>query len=89
MKEVRIAESKDETKVGDRVLVENFKLANLWMSRRQQKQRVRGGVKRLALCGGDATHGSMFHRAPAVSAAVRSRLVGRICIFRVTWGTRK
>ena len=29
MKEVRIAESKDETKVGDRVLVENFKAGEL------------------------------------------------------------
>src|SRR5487761_282707 len=46
--EFRLEESKDETKTGDRVLVDGFA----------------GGVKRWHYRGGDASHGSMFHRAP-------------------------
>ena len=65
LREVRIAESKDETKVGDRVLVENFKAGELVDVTGVSKGRgFAGGVKRWHYAGGDATHGSMFHRAP-------------------------
>jgi len=71
LQEVRIEESKDETKVGDRVLVENFKAGELVDVSGVTRQRLCGGVKRWHYRGGDATHGSMFHRAPAALAAVR------------------
>ena len=65
LQEVRIGESKDETKVGDRVLVENFKAGELVDVRGVSKGRgFAGGVKRWHYAGGDATHGSMFHPAP-------------------------
>ena len=65
LKEVRIQESKDETKVGDRVLVESFKAGELVDVTGVSKGRgFAGGVKRWHYAGGDATHGSMFHRAP-------------------------
>src|SRR6201981_3363064 len=65
LQEVRIGESKDETKVGDRVLVENFKAGELVDVSGVSKGRgFAGGVKRWHYAGGDAPHGSMFHRAP-------------------------
>jgi large subunit ribosomal protein L3 len=65
LREVRLPESKDETKVGDRVLVENFKAGELVDITGVSKGRgFAGGVKRWHYAGGDATHGSMFHRAP-------------------------
>ena len=65
LKEVRLPESKDETKVGDRVLVDNFKAGELVDITGVSKGRgFAGGVKRWHYAGGDATHGSMFHRAP-------------------------
>ena len=65
LKEVRIEESKDETKVGDRVLVENFKAGELVdVSGVSKGKGFQGGVKRWHYAGGDNTHGSMFHRAP-------------------------
>jgi large subunit ribosomal protein L3 len=65
LQEVRIEESKDETKVGDRVLVENFKTGELVdVSGVSKGKGFQGGVKRWHYAGGDATHGSMFHRAP-------------------------
>jgi large subunit ribosomal protein L3 len=65
LREVRLADSKDETKVGDRVLVENFKAGELVDVSGVSKGRgFAGGVKRWHYAGGDATHGSMFHRAP-------------------------
>jgi large subunit ribosomal protein L3 len=65
LREVRIVESKDETKVGDRVLVENFKPGELVDVTGVSKGKgFAGGVKRWHYAGGDATHGSMFHRAP-------------------------
>jgi large subunit ribosomal protein L3 len=58
-------ESKDETKVGDRMLVENFKAGELVdVSGVSKGKGFQGGVKRWHYAGGDATHGSMFHRAP-------------------------
>jgi len=65
LREVRLPESKDETKVGDRVLVENFKAGELVDISGVSKGRgFAGGVKRWHYAGGDSTHGSMFHRAP-------------------------
>ncbi len=65
LREVRLPESKDETKVGDRVLVESFKAGELVDVTGVSKGRgFAGGVKRWHYAGGDATHGSMFHRAP-------------------------
>src|SRR5256885_15301471 len=65
MREVRLEESKDETKVGDRVLVESFKAGELVDIGGVSKGKgFAGGVKRWHYAGGDATHGSMFHRAP-------------------------
>src|SRR6266481_1391653 len=65
LQEVRIEESKDETKVGDRVLVESFKTGELVdVSGVSKGKGFAGGVKRWHYAGGDATHGSMHHRAP-------------------------
>jgi large subunit ribosomal protein L3 len=65
LREVRIEESKDETKVGDRVLVENFKAGELVDVRGVTKGKgFQGGVKRWHYGGGDGSHGSMHHRAP-------------------------
>jgi len=65
MREVRLGESKDETKVGDRVLVDGFKPGELVdVSGVSKGKGFAGGVKRWHYAGGDATHGSMFHRAP-------------------------
>ena len=63
--EVGLGESQDETKVGDRVLVENFKPGELVdVSGVSKGKGFQGGVKRWHYRGGDSTHGSMFHRAP-------------------------
>src|SRR5258708_33220967 len=65
LQEVGIEESKDETKVGDRVLVENLKTGELVDGSGVSKGKgFQGGVKRWHYRGGDATHGSMHHRAP-------------------------
>src|SRR5271155_3371433 len=58
MREVRLPESKDETKVGDRVLVESFKAGELVDVTGVSKGRgFAGGVKGRHYAGGDATHG--------------------------------
>ena len=63
--EFRIEESKDETKAGDRVLVDRFTVGELVDVAGISKGRgFAGGVKRWHYRGGDASHGSMFHRAP-------------------------
>ena len=63
--EFRIEESKDETKAGDRVLVDRFQVGELVDVAGISKGRgFAGGVKRWHYRGGDNTHGSMFHRAP-------------------------
>ena len=65
LREVRLEESKDETKVGDRVLVDRFAPGELVDVTGVSKGKgFQGGVKRWHYRGGDATHGSMFHRAP-------------------------
>ena len=54
-----------ETKVGDKVLVDGFALNSYVDVIGVSKGRgFAGGVKRHHYRGGDASHGSMFHRAP-------------------------
>jgi len=65
LREVRLEESGDETKVGDRVLVDRFTPGELVdVSGVSKGKGFQGGVKRWHFRGGDETHGSMFHRAP-------------------------
>jgi large subunit ribosomal protein L3 len=65
LREVRIEDSKDETKAGDRVLVDRFKVGEyVDVTGVSKGKGFQGGVKRWHYRGGDATHGSMFHRAP-------------------------
>ncbi len=63
--EVRLEESPEETKAGDRVLVDRFAVGEFVDVTGVSKGKgFQGGVKRWHYRGGDATHGSMFHRAP-------------------------
>src|SRR6202167_1655733 len=63
--EVRIEDSKDETKAGDRVLVDGFQVGEyVDVSGVSKGKGFQRGVKRWHFRGGDASHGSMFHRAP-------------------------
>lgn len=65
LREIRVEDSKDESKAGDRVLVDGFKVGEYVDVTGVSKGRgFQGGVKRWHYRGGDATHGSMFHRAP-------------------------
>jgi large subunit ribosomal protein L3 len=65
LREIRLDESNDDTKVGDRVLVDRFAPGE-WVDVTgvSKGKGFQGGVKRWHYRGGDATHGSMFHRAP-------------------------
>jgi len=59
------SDSKEESKTGDRVLVDSFATGELVDVIGVSKGRgFAGGVKRWHYRGGDASHGSMFHRAP-------------------------
>ncbi|MGA8230989.1 MAG: 50S ribosomal protein L3 [Candidatus Acidiferrales bacterium] len=63
--EFRLDDSKEETKAGDRVLVDGFTVGEyVDVSGITKGRGFAGGVKRWHYAGGDATHGSMFHRAP-------------------------
>jgi len=65
LREIRVDESTDDSKVGDRVLVDRFAPGELVDVTGVSKGKgFQGGVKRWHYRGGDATHGSMFHRAP-------------------------
>ena len=65
LREFRLEESADETKVGDRVLVDGFAPGEFVDVTGVSKGKgFQGGVKRWHFRGGDETHGSMFHRAP-------------------------
>src|SRR6202051_2107809 len=65
LREFRLEESADETKVGDRVLVDRFAEGELVDVTGVSKGKgFAGGVKRWHFRGGDSTHGSMHHRAP-------------------------
>ena len=63
--EVRLEDSADETKIGDRVLVDRFAPGELVdVTGISKGKGFAGGVKRWHYRGGDETHGSMHHRAP-------------------------
>jgi large subunit ribosomal protein L3 len=63
--EVRLESSGDETKVGDRVLVDRFAPGEFVdVTGISKGKGFAGGVKRWHYRGGDETHGSMHHRAP-------------------------
>jgi len=65
VREVAIEDSKDEMKAGDRVLVDGFKVGEyVDVTGVSKGKGFQGGVKRWHYRGGDASHGSMFHRAP-------------------------
>ncbi len=65
LREVRVDDSGDETKPGDRVLVDRFQPGEyVDITGVSKGKGFQGGVKRWHYRGGDATHGSMFHRAP-------------------------
>jgi large subunit ribosomal protein L3 len=65
LREIRLDESNDDSKAGDRVLVDRFAPGELVDVTGVSKGKgFQGGVKRWHYRGGDATHGSMFHRAP-------------------------
>ena len=65
VREVRLEEAAAETKPGDRVLVDSFQIGEyVDVSGVSKGRGFQGGVKRWHYRGGDATHGSMFHRAP-------------------------
>jgi large subunit ribosomal protein L3 len=65
LREIRLEESADETKAGDRVLVDGFAPGELVDVTGVSKGKgFQGGVKRWHYRGGEETHGSMFHRAP-------------------------
>ncbi len=65
LREVRVEESAEEVKVGDRVLADRFRVGDYVDVTGVSKGRgFQGGVKRWHYRGGAATHGSMFHRAP-------------------------
>jgi len=65
LRELRLDEGTEETKVGDRVLVDGFAPGDVVDVCGVSKGKgFQGGVKRWHYRGGDATHGSMFHRAP-------------------------
>ena len=65
VREVRLEDGAEDTKVGDRVLVDRFAVGEAVDVTGVSKGRgFQGGVKRWHYRGGDATHGSMFHRAP-------------------------
>lgn len=65
LREVPIEDAAEETKPGDRVLVDGFAAGERVDVVGVSKGRgFQGGVKRWHYRGGDASHGSMFHRAP-------------------------
>ena len=65
LREIRLDESADDSKAGDRVLVDRFAPGEyVDVTGVSKGKGFQGGVKRWHFAGGDATHGSMFHRAP-------------------------
>jgi large subunit ribosomal protein L3 len=64
-REIRLRPGDDDLKTGDRILVNEFKPSDKVDVVGTSKGRgFAGVVKRHGFHGGDATHGSMFHRAP-------------------------
>jgi large subunit ribosomal protein L3 len=65
LREFRLGETENDTKVGDRVLVDGFAVGEFVDVTGISKGRgFQGGVKRWHFRGGPKSHGSMFHRAP-------------------------
>jgi large subunit ribosomal protein L3 len=65
LRELPLGEGSDDVKAGDRVLVDQFKPKDMVDVIGISKGRgFAGVVKRHHFRGGEATHGSMFHRAP-------------------------
>jgi large subunit ribosomal protein L3 len=65
LREVRLEDSADDTKAGDRVLVDRFKPGEyVDITGISKGKGFAGGVKRWHFRGGDSSHGSMHHRAP-------------------------
>jgi large subunit ribosomal protein L3 len=65
VREVRLEDSKEESKPGDRVLVDGFTKGELVDVIGVSKGKgFQGGVRRWHFRGGEGSHGSMFHRAP-------------------------
>jgi large subunit ribosomal protein L3 len=65
LREVRLEDSSDETKAGDRVLVDRFQPGEFVdITGISKGKGFAGGVKRWHFRGGDSSHGSMHHRAP-------------------------
>jgi len=65
LRELKLRPGDDDLKPGDRVLVDQFKPADKVDVTGISKGRgFAGVVKRHHFRGGDASHGSMFHRAP-------------------------
>jgi large subunit ribosomal protein L3 len=65
VREIRLDDSADDTKPGDRVLVDRFQPGEyVDVTGISKGKGFAGAVKRWHFAGGDATHGSMFHRAP-------------------------
>ena len=63
--EIKLDDSADDTKAGDRVLVDRFQAGELVdVTGISKGKGFAGAVKRWHFRGGDATHGSMHHRAP-------------------------
>jgi hypothetical protein len=88
--EVRIDDSKDETKAGDRVLVDRFKLGRAGgHHRREQGQGISGRREALALSAAATRRTARcFTARRAESARARFlRACGRGSIFRGTWAT--
>ncbi len=65
LREIRLENSADETKPGDRVLVDSFAAGELVdVTGISKGKGFAGGIKRWHYRGGEESHGSMFHRAP-------------------------
>jgi large subunit ribosomal protein L3 len=65
LREVRLAGDSEDTKVGDRITAELFKVKDkVDVIGVSKGKGFAGFVKRHHFRGGDASHGSMFHRAP-------------------------
>lgn len=93
LREVRLDRQNDEIKVGDKVLVDQFKPADkVDVIGTSKGKGFAGVVKRHHFRGGAATHGSMFHRAPGSigASAFPSRVLkgmkaaGHMGVERVT-----
>ena len=87
----RLRPGDDDFKPGDKVLVDQFKPKDKVDVIGVSKGRGFAGlVKRHHFRGGEATHGSMFHRAPgSIGASSSPRACFPACAWRATWATRR